>query len=92
MKQYCRYCSRAIDYNGAGEDFICNANAPCGNNGSGAFYDAAKAKRINHCPHFSFNEIDVFGDMEKGEWKTYKPHIEKPAPPETEQEVMEGFL
>lgn len=40
MRQYCRYCSNAFDYNGEGTDFICEANAPCGNNGSGRFYDA----------------------------------------------------
>lgn len=60
MKQYCRYCSNAIDYNGEATDFICTANAECGNNGAGRMYPAEKAKRINHCKHFSFNPLDVF--------------------------------
>lgn len=60
MKQYCRYCTNAVDYNGEATDFICTANSKCGNNGAGRFYSADKAKRINHCKHFEFNKLDVF--------------------------------
>ena len=60
MIQYCRYCTQAIDYNGEATDFICNADAPCGNNGAGRMYPAKKAKRTNKCKHFEFNPMDVF--------------------------------
>ncbi len=60
MKQYCRYCTNAVDYNGEPTDFICTENAKCGNNGAGRMYPAKKAKRINHCKHFEFNTLDVF--------------------------------
>lgn len=76
MKQYCRYCSNAFDYNGEGEDFLCNANAPCGNNGAGAFYGASKAKRPNKCPHFEFCPNDVFSLDENGNYRQYKPRVE----------------
>ena len=59
MKQYCRYCGYAEDYNGEGTDFLCLADAPCGDEGNGQFYRAEKAKRENHCPHFSFNENEA---------------------------------
>ena len=64
MAQYCRYCINAEDYNGEGEDFLCFADAPCGNNGAGRFYKAAKAKRANHCKHFEGNAIEIFSDRE----------------------------
>jgi hypothetical protein len=54
MKQYCRYCANALDYNGEGTEFLCNADAPCGNNGAGRFYDAEKAKRKNKCKYFHY--------------------------------------
>ena len=73
MKQYCRYCANAFDYNGEGDDFLCNANAPCGNNGAGAFYDASKAKRTNKCPHFEFCPNDIFSLDENGNYREYKP-------------------
>lgn len=76
MKQYCRYCSLAVDYNGEGEDFICTAKAPCGNNGAGAFYNASKAKCPNKCPHFDFNPNDLFGMDENGNFRQYKPREE----------------
>lgn len=60
MKQYCRYCSHAFDYNGEGTDFLCEANAECGDNGCGHFYNASKAKRPNKCKHFELNEMDIF--------------------------------
>jgi len=73
MKQYCRYCANALDYNGEAVDFICEADAPCGNNGAGQFYPADKAKRINKCKHFIFNENDIFRYDENGNFVTYKP-------------------
>ena len=73
MKQYCRYCVNALDYNGEASDFLCNADAKCGNNGAGMFYGAEKAKRINSCEHFIFNENDIFGQDKNGNFKTYKP-------------------
>lgn len=60
MIQYCRYCSNALDYNGEAEDFLCSADAECGDFGAGRFYDASKAKRPNKCKHFDFNPLDVF--------------------------------
>ena len=73
MLQYCRYCCNAFDYNGEGEDFICEANAPCGNNGAGAFYPASKAKRPNKCPHFEFCEYDIFRAAADGGFVSYRP-------------------
>lgn len=60
MIQYCRYCVNAIDYNGEATDFVCTADAPCGDNGSGHMYSAKKAKRPNKCKAFEFNPLDVF--------------------------------
>lgn len=73
MKQYCRYCANAIDYNGEATDFICEADAHCGNNGAGKMYSASKAKRPNKCKNFNFNEMDVFGANPDGSFKTYHP-------------------
>ena len=81
IAQYCRYCINAEDYNGEGEDFLCFADAPCGNNGAGVFYKAAKAKRANHCKHFEGNAIDIFGDKE------YQPR-----PPRTPSEYEQMKL
>lgn len=72
-KQYCRYCSHAFDYNGEGTEFLCSANAPCGNNGSGRFYQASKAKRPNKCRHFDFCNADIFRQDENGNFAEYKP-------------------
>lgn len=44
MKQYCRYCTNAVDYNGEATDFVCTAKAECGNNGAGRMYPAKKAQ------------------------------------------------
>ena len=77
MLQYCRYCSNAIDYNGEATDFLCEAEAPCGNNGAGKFYPASKAKRPNKCPHFSFNPNDLFRYDERGNFVQYKPREPK---------------
>lgn len=74
MKQYCRYCTWACDYNGEATDFICTAPAPCGNNEVGKFYDAAKAKRPNKCKHFDYVPMDVFYTT-YGE-REYKPRDE----------------
>ena len=71
MIQYCRYCVHAIDYNGEATDFICLADAPCGANGAGRSYTAAKAKRPNRCKSFEFNPMDVF-------WTTYGEREYKP--------------
>lgn len=57
--QYCRYCANAEDYNGDGTDFVCFADAPCGDSGNGIFYSAAKAKAVNHCKHYAFCGIDI---------------------------------
>lgn len=73
MKQYCRYCAHALDYNGEETDFICEAKAPCGSNGAGRFYSADKAKRTNRCKHFEFNENDIFRTNNDGTFVTYKP-------------------
>lgn len=74
MKQYCRYCANAIDYNGEATDFICTAKASCGNDGAGKFYSAAKARKPNKCKHFDFNPLDVFYTT-YGE-REYKPRAE----------------
>ena len=73
MNQYCRYCSHAIDYNGEGTDFVCTAVAPCGANGSGEFYPAKKAKRINKCKYYDHNGRDIFRFDRNGEPAEYKP-------------------
>lgn len=73
MLQYCRYCVNALDYNGEATDFLCEADATCGNNGAGQFYPASKAKRPNKCPHFEFNENDIFSPFPDGSFRTYKP-------------------
>ena len=75
MKQYCRYCSNALDYNGEGTDFLCNANAPCGDNGCGKFYKASKAKRPNKCIYFEFCNADIFRQDENGNFAEYKPRV-----------------
>ena len=85
MKQYCRYCFNALDYNGEATDFLCEANAPCGNYGAGKFYDARKAKRQNKCKYFEFNPLDVFY-MAYGE-REYKPR--KEIQPQGEQLIFE---
>jgi len=73
MKQYCRYCANALDYDGM---LICEANAPCGNNGSGRGYDIDKAKRINKCKHFEFNPNDLLGANPDGGFRQYQPRKE----------------
>lgn len=85
MKQYCRYCIHAFDYNGEAEDFLCCADAPCGNNGAGVFYDASKAKRPNKCPHFDFINADIFRQDDDGNHAEYNPR----APRDFEQLKME---
>ena len=79
MKQYCRYCMFAIDYDGS---LICQAIATCGNNGSGRSYDLEKSKRINNCKHFEFNPNDLLGALENGNFRQYKPRESK-TPPES---------
>lgn len=70
MKQYCRYCANALDYDGM---LICEAKAPCGNNGAGKGYDMEKAKRLNKCKHFEFNLNDLLGQMPDGSFRQYRP-------------------
>ena len=41
--------------------------------GAGVMYPASKAKHINHCKHFVFNELDIFGQLEDGSFKKYHP-------------------
>ena len=74
MKQYCRYCMHAIDYS---DVLVCNANAKCGNNGSGRTYDMEKAKRLNTCKHFEFNSNDLLNQNTDGSFKQYKPREPK---------------
>lgn len=71
MKQYCRYCANAIDYDST---LICEAKAPCGNDGAGRGYDMEKAKRLNKCKHFEFNPNDLLGQTSDGRFRQYKPH------------------
>ena len=75
MKQYCRYCCNAIDYM---DVLVCRADAPCGNNGSGATHPMEKAKRLNHCKHFEFNPNDLLGCDADGNFRQYKPREAKP--------------
>lgn len=50
MKQYCRYCAL---YNQVDDD-ICYCSE------SKQTFSGAKARRVNKCKSFLFNEIDVF--------------------------------
>ena len=95
MKQYCRYCMNAIDYNGEATDCVCMAEAPCGADGSGEFYDAAKAKRPNKCKHYVHCGLDIFSYAPDGSFREYKPReYQKPrrkAMPKMEQlDMFEG--
>lgn len=56
MKQYCRYCSNCI----VGDAVYCETLKMT--------MTEEKAKRVNRCKQFIFNEIDVF-DLDK----RYKP-------------------
>lgn len=76
MRQYCRYCAYALDYNGEGDDFVCLAHAPCGANGAGQMYDASKAKRPNKCKHYEHNGLDIFSMDENGNFRPYKPRTQ----------------
>lgn len=75
MKQYCRYCANALDYNGEAVDYLCCANAECGGFTAGRFYKADKAKRVNNCKYFSYNPLDVFYTT-YGE-REYKPRARR---------------
>lgn len=70
MKQYCRYCANALDYDGM---LICEADAPCGKNGAGRGYDMGKAKRLNKCKSFEFNPNDLLGQNPDGSFRQYQP-------------------
>lgn len=95
MKQYCRYCMNAIDYNGEGKDFVCEAKAPCGANGAGMFYHAVKAKHPNNCKYYEHCGLDIFSNAPDGSFRKYKPReYQRPrreAEQKMENEVMEGF-
>lgn len=60
MKQYCRYCNHCI----VGDVVYCEVLK--------ITMSEEKAKRVNRCKEFVFNEIDVF-DLEK----RYKPRKTK---------------
>lgn len=60
MKQYCRYCNHCIN----GDAVYCEVLK--------ITMSEEKAKRVNRCKEFVFNEIDVF-DLEK----RYKPRKTK---------------
>lgn len=60
MKQYCRYCNHCIN----GDAVYCEVLKMT--------MSEEKAKRVNRCKEFVFNEIDVF-DLEK----RYKPRKTK---------------
>ena len=70
MKQYCRYCVYALDYD---DSLICEAKAPCGNNGAGASYDMRKAKQLNKCKSFEFNPNDLLRQNADGSFQQYQP-------------------
>jgi len=74
MKQYCRYCCLASEYDDA---LVCTANAPCGNSGCGKLYDMQKAKRLNKCAYFEFNPNDLLRQDEHGNFMQYKPNTQK---------------
>ena len=61
MKQYCRYCVNCI----YGDVVWCDE--------LNKTMSESKAKAVNNCKHFVFNEIDVF-DLDK----KYKPRAAKP--------------
>lgn len=63
MTQYCRYCSNCH----YGDVVYCDIKNKT--------MSIEKAKRVNHCKDFDFNELDVFydGDMDK----VYKPRKPK---------------
>ena len=73
MNQYCRYCNFAFDYNGEAKDFLCVADAPCGDDGTGRFYPAAKAKKINKCRYYEHNGFDIFRTDKDGNPIAYNP-------------------
>ena len=62
MKQYCRHCIHAKGYHGEGMDYFCTAEAPCGGNGAGRMYRAARAKRPNQCKAYCYSEEDIFSE------------------------------
>jgi hypothetical protein len=57
MKQYCRYCANCH----YGDVVWCDAKEKTMSENT--------AKTVNRCKDFIFNEIDVFGDLDK----RYKP-------------------
>lgn len=63
MNQYCRYCCNA-HWRDEGV-FYCDKKND--------FFSEEKAKHINRCKDFDFNENDLFGFREDGTFRTYRP-------------------
>ena len=74
MRQYCRYCNHCH----YGDAVYCDVKEKT--------MPESRAKAVNNCIHFVFNELDVFygGDMSK----VYKPQKTK----ETKTEQIGGQL
>lgn len=62
MKQYCRYCANSVLNDGF---FFCEEKNKC--------YPLEKAKRLNHCKGFVFNQNDLLRMDESGNFAQYKP-------------------
>lgn len=60
MKQYCRYCNNCV----YGDVVYCTDH--------NKVISETKAKQVNNCKYFVFNEIDVFDEN-----KTYHPRTKK---------------
>ena len=68
MKQYCRYCTLCTQV----DDDICYCEKSRGT------FRGTKARRVNNCKDFVFNELDVFDIEHK-----YKPVESKKSPKRT---------
>ena len=87
MKQYCRYCVHAIDYDSL---LVCVAKAPCGKNGCGHMYSMEKAKRLNRCMSFEFNPNDLLSSNPDGSFRQYQPR--EPYKPKREKIAESGQI
>lgn len=76
MKQYCRYCANCVQV----DEDVCYCEK------SRETFWGDKAKRVNKCKDFVFNEIDVF-DLDR----TYKP-IESRRKAKKSAGIQENFL
>lgn len=80
MKQYCRYCAKAVLQ---GDDFIyCESKSE--------MRGKPECVRVNHCKQFALNPYDVFGQDENGNFKEYHPR--GPYKPRREQIKDSGQL